>query len=188
MTDMALTLPYARVSPLYIPRRDLVVSSADSIRLSVTVLENDDPAALPITLTGGIGGPACLLVVWPDRRWQTWDYGWGAGWGAQLAGPATALWTGVGTVDAANPGTFDIFVPALSMNTWPLRCRWGVMFDQDGGDDAEMLAHGYLHVRPMVSRSIIPTILLTDPTPAVLTDPEVDAIFVNGFINGTPPA
>ena len=33
-----------------------------------------------------------------------------------------------------------------------------------------MLARGHLHVRPMVSRAIAQLILLTDPTPPVLTD------------------
>lgn len=180
MTDITMTLPYARVSPLYIPTRDLAVSSADSIRLTVTVVDRDDPSALPIApLTGGIGGPAVMLVVWPDSCWRTWDYGWGAGWGAQLAGPTTTLWTGVGTIDPNTPGTFDIFIPAPAMGTWPRRCRWGVMFDQDGGGDAEMLATGRLHVSPMLSRSA-PVILLTDTNPGVLTDPAVDAIFIYG--------
>jgi hypothetical protein len=183
MTAQTLVLPLQRVSPVRIPIRDLVVSSADSVSLTITVVDRDDPAAVPIELTGGIGGPAVMLVVWPDRRWGGWDYGWGGCWGAQRAGPTTALWTGVGTVDPTLPGTFDILIPAGAMATWPLRCRWGVLFDWDGGGSAEMLAEGHLHVRPMVSRGIVPTIMLTDPLPAVLTDNPVDAI----FIDGAPP-
>ena len=134
------------------------------------------PDALPIELTGGIGGPACMIVVWPNRHWGGWDYGWGGCWGAQFAGPTTTLWTGVGTIDPTIPGSFDILIPAGAMATWPLRCRWAVLFDWNGGGNAEMLAEGHLHIRPMVSRSIVPVIMLTDNP--------VDAI----FIDGAPPS
>jgi hypothetical protein len=181
LTAFAVTLPLQRTTPLYVPQRDLVVSSADSVTLTVTVVESDDPAAQPIVLTGGIGGPACMLVVWPDRRWRAWDYGWGASWGAQLAGPTTALWTGVGIISDAAAGAFAIVIPAAAMNTWPLRCRWGFLLDCNGGGSAEMIAEGYLHVRPMVSRSIAQVILLTDPTPPLLTDTDQEI-----FIDGSP--
>jgi hypothetical protein len=184
MTQQTLVLPLQRTTPLYIPRRDLVLGSSDSLTLTVTVVDRDDPAGVPLDLTGGIGGPACMLAIWPDRHWHGWDYGWGACWGSTIAGPATTLWTGVGTIDPTIPGTFNIFIPVATMGTWPVRCRWAVLLDWNGGGNAEMLAEGNLHVRPMVSRSIVPTIMLTDPTPAVLTDNPVDAI----FIDGVPPA
>jgi hypothetical protein len=183
MTQQSLILPLDRVTPLHIPVRDLVLGSSDSLTLTVTVVDRDSPDALPIELTGGIGGPACMLAIWPNRHWGGWDYGWGGCWGAQFAGPTTTLWTGVGTIDPTLPGTFDIFMPAGTMYRWPPRCRWAVLLDWNGGGNAEMLAEGHLHVRPMVSRSIVPTILLTDPLPAVLTDDPVDAI----FIDGAPP-
>jgi hypothetical protein len=183
MADMTMILPYDRISPLHIPQRDLVLSSADSLWLTVTIVESDNPSAQALCLTGGIGGPACMLAVWPDRRWHgSWDYGMGAPWAAQPAGPVNTLWTGVGMLSDAI-GSFDIFMPAATMATWPRRCAWGVLLDFDGGGQAELIAEGHLHVRPMVSRGIIPTILLTDPLPAVLTDNPVDAI----FIDGAPP-
>ena len=43
----------------------------------------------------------------------------------------------------------------------------------------------------MGSRAITPTIMLTDSNPAVLTDPDAEAIFLQGFIDGSgmpPPA
>jgi hypothetical protein len=66
------------------------------------------------------------------------------------------------------------------MTAWPRRCRWAILFDTDGGGDVGLLAEGHLHVRPMVARAITPLIMLTDPNPAVLTDPDVAAIFLAG--------
>lgn len=185
MTDMTMILPYARTSPLHIPTRDLVVSAADSIDLTVTVMDSDNTYAQAIVLTGGIGGPTCMLVVWADSGGHgSWDYGWGGNWSAQPAGPMTTLWTGVGTINTTIAGSFDIFLPAATMASWPRRCRWGVLLDFDSGGQAEMIAEGHLHVRPMVSRRTTPLILLTDPTPGVLTDPTIGTI----FIDGAPPA
>ena len=83
------------------------------------------------------------------------------------------LYAATGTVSATVPGTFDIVIPVGAMGGWPLRCRWAVLLDFNGGGGAELrLAEGHLHVRPMVSRAIAPVIMLTaDPNPATLTDP-----------------
>ena len=167
----------------------MALGGTDSVTLSVTVVESDDPASPPIELTGGIGGPTVSLFVWSDAwrqgyGWGGWhDYGWG--WhGGGVAGPGTVLWSAIGTVLDAASGTFAIVIPAGTMGGWPRRCRWAIYFDADGGGEAELLAEGHIHVRPMVSRSIAPVIMLTDPLPAVLTDNPVDAI----FIDGAPPA
>jgi hypothetical protein len=80
------------------------------------------------------------------------------------------MWSATGTVYDTTTATFAIKVPAGTMGAWPLRCRWAVFFDTEGGGEAELLAEGHLHVRPMVSRPIAPLILLTDATPPVLTD------------------
>ena len=85
MTVQTLTLPLDRVSPVRVPVRDLVLGGTDSLTLLVTIVDRDSPDALPIELTGGIGGPAVSLFVWPDGygRGYGWgnchDYGWG-GW------------------------------------------------------------------------------------------------------------
>src|SRR4249920_2269947 len=99
MTTLALTLPLDRISPVRVPTRDLVLGGTDSVTLLVSIVDRDSPDALPIELSGGIGGPAVSMFVWPDSRgchgpyfggWGCdWDYGWG-GWHG--AGPA--LWTG----------------------------------------------------------------------------------------------
>jgi hypothetical protein len=185
MTTLALTLPLDRISPVRVPTRDLVLGGTDSVTLLISVVDRDSPDALPIELSGGIGGPAVSLFVWPDSRgchgpyfggWgYDWDYGWGGWYGA-----APALWTGLATLDDMTTGTFAIKVPAGTMSGWPRRCRWVIFFDTDGGGEAELLAEGRLHIRPMLSRAIDPLIMLTDPDPAVLTDPNAEAIFLTG--------
>ena len=193
MTTFNITLPLDRTSPVHIPIRDLVLGGTDSGTLLVSVVDRDSPDALPIDLTGGIGGPAVSLFVWPDGYrwgwggWGGWGYGsggyhdYGWGWhGGGVAGPGTVLWAGTGTILDAASGTFVIAIPAGTMGRWPRRCRWAIFFDADGGGTAELLAEGHLHVRPMVSRAIAPLIMLTDPNPAVLTDVEVEAIYLAG--------
>ena len=72
----SMTMPWLRTSPVHVPRRDLVLGIADSLWLRVTVVESDRPEALPIELTGGIGGPTLQMLVWPDTCYRTtWDYG-----------------------------------------------------------------------------------------------------------------
>jgi hypothetical protein len=190
VTQFALTLPLDRVSPVRVPTRDLVLGGTDSVTLLISIVDRDSPDALPVELSGGIGGPAVSMFVWPDHRggygphfggWGSGDdYGWGGWYGGGVAGPGTVLWSVTGVILDATSGTFAIVVPAGTMGCWPRRCRWAIYFDADGGGEAELLAEGHLHVRPMVSRAIAPLIMLTDPTPAVLTDPETEAIFLAG--------
>ena len=193
MTQQTLTLPLDRVSPVRIPTRDLVLGGTDSVTLLISVVDRDSPDALPVELSGGIGGPAVSMFVWPDHRggygphfggWGSGDdYGWGGWYGGGVAGPpGTVLWSVTGVILDATTGTFAIVVPAGTMGCWPRRCRWAIYFDADGGGTAELLAEGHLHVRPMVSRAIAPLIMLTDPDPATLTDPG-EAIFLAGVPN-----
>jgi hypothetical protein len=198
MTTFALSLPLDRISPVRVPTRDLVLGSTDSLTLLVSVVDRDSPDALPLELSGGIGGPAVSLFVWPDSRgchgpnfggWGcgNWDYGWGGWYSGGIAGPGTTLWTATATIYNMATGTFRIRVPAGILGAWPHRCRWAVFFDAEGGGEAEMLAEGRLHIRPMLSRVIDPLILLTDPNPAVLTDAE-EAIFLAGAPGSSPGA
>jgi hypothetical protein len=189
MTTFALSLPLDRVSPVRVPIRDLVLGGTDSVTLLVSVVDRDSPDALPIELSGGIGGPAVSMFVWPDHRggygphfggWGSGDdYGWGGWHGGGVAGPGTVLWSATGVILDTTTGTFRIVVPAGTMTAWPRRCRWAIYLDWDGGGEAELLAEGHLHVRPMVSRAIAPLIMLTDTNPATLTDPG-EAIFLAG--------
>jgi len=189
MTQFALSLPLERISPVRVPTRDIVLGGTDSVTLLISVVDRDSPDALPVELSGGIGGPAVSLFVWPDHRggygphfggWGSGDdYGWGGWYGGGVAGPGTVLWSATGVILDTMTGMFRIVVPAGTMGAWPIRCRWAIHFDADGGGTAELLAEGHLHVRPMVSRAIAPLIMLTDPNPATLTDTS-EAIFLAG--------
>ena len=178
MSSFAMTVPYMRTSPVHIPRRDLVLGHADSLFLRVTVVDSDNPCAQGIELTGGIGGPALQMIVWPDTCYRaSWDYG------ARPQHPQALLWSGMGVISDAI-GAFDILFPTATMSSWPRRCAYALQLDWDGGAGTSLLAEGHLHLSQSALRFIQPVIMLTDPTPAVLTDPEVNAI----FINGAPPA
>ena len=151
-STFALTLPLQRVSPVRIPTRDLVLGGTDSVTMLISVVDRDSPDALPIELTGGIGGPAVSMFVWPDHRggygphfggWGSGDdYGWGGWYGGGVAGPGTVLWSATGVILDATTGTFAIVVPPGTMSCWPRRCRWAIYFDADGGGEAELLAEG----------------------------------------------
>jgi len=188
VTTFALSLPLDRVSPIRVPTRDLVLGGTDSVTLLISVVDRDSPDALPIELSGGIGGPAVSMFVWPDHRggygphfggWGSGDdYGWGGWYGGGVAGPGTVLWSATGGISDLASATFAILVPAGTMGCWPRRCRWAIYFDEDAGGTAELLAEGHLHVRPMVSRGGAPVIMLTDTNPAVLTNPDTETIFL----------
>ncbi len=136
----AMTLPWLRTSPVHVPRRDLVLGLADSLSLRITVVESDNPDALPIDLTGGIGGPTLQMLVWPDTYYRTsWDYG------ARPQCPQSVLWTGTGVVSDAT-GAFDIAFPSGTMSGWPRRCGWCVQLNHDTGG-AEVLMSGIIHLR-----------------------------------------
>jgi len=163
MTAQTIILPYMRSSPLHIPRRDLVLSAADSLALRVTIVESDDPSAQALELTGGIGGPTCMLLVYPDSASGRWDYG------APRVSPGTVLWSALGTIADAI-GSFDIAIPVGTMAGWPRRCVWSVTLDWDGGGQAEVIAEGFVHVRPTGQRLVAPVTLDTDTDVPILVD------------------
>jgi len=141
MAHFPLVIPYDR-APNHVPRRDLVLGGADSLWLEVSVIQYDDPSAEAITLTGGIGGPALRMAVWPVGDYPTsWDYG--------LPTPAcgTILWSGNGTVSATQTGTFDMNIPVGTLAAWPSRVAYGLQLDWDGTTGSELLCAGILHVR-----------------------------------------
>ena len=125
MTTFNITLPLDRTSPVHIPIRDLVLGGTDSGTLLLSLVDCDSPDALPIDLTGGIGGPAVSLFVWPDGYrwgWGGWggygygsgayhDYGWGW-YGGGIAYSGTVLWAG----HRHDPGRWP---PARSRSPFP---------------------------------------------------------------------
>ncbi len=135
-------VPYRRTSPIQIPRRDLVLSATDSLALRVVIVESDNPDAEALELSGGIGGPACRLVIWRDGPGDWWDYG------APATRAPEVLWSGVGVLadQTASPGSFDITMDQATMSDWPRRCGFWLFLDWDGGLQSELLAHGRLHV------------------------------------------
>jgi hypothetical protein len=174
MPSFAMTVPYARTSPIHIPRRDLVLAAADSVFLRVTVVDSDNPCAQAIELTGGVGGPAAQFIVWADAQqryswgwdngWRVPDYGWGCGYGsgqvlANVAGvPGDAL------------GSFDFAFPSGTMSQWPRRCCWCVQLGYDT-QGAEVLMTGQLHVRMLgTAYSFAAPVLMTDDFIPIHTD------------------
>ena len=164
MTTQTLILPYLRTSPVHIPRRDLVLSSADSLTLRVTIVESDNPTAQALLLTGGLGGPALRLLVWADNlRCRSWDYG------APPVPVGALLWAGAGVMADAI-GSFDVVIPAGAMASWPLRCGWAVQLDIDSDTGSQMLATGSLHVVWSVPAAIDHTLILTDASEPISED------------------
>jgi hypothetical protein len=164
----SFVVPYLRSSPIHLPRRDLVVAASDSVLLSVSIIESDDPAAEALVLTGGIGGPALRLTVWPDSTGWYYDYG------MPTPSAGTVLWSGVGTVSPTSVGTFDVLIPLATMVNWPRRCAYALQLDWSGNTRSETLAQGYLHVRPFaINGSFIAPALLTDVRAQVLDDTSV---------------
>jgi hypothetical protein len=137
-----LVLPYQRTSPVHQPRRDLVLSSSDCLYLRVSVIEADDPNAMALELSGGIGGPGCRLVLFHDRPYG--GCGWDYGAPTVPYGHVLGVWDGF-VADA--PGSFDFDIPSGAFSDCPLRCGWAIVLDWDV-DHAEVLASGFVHFRP----------------------------------------
>jgi hypothetical protein len=161
MTTLAMTVPLARASPLHIPRRDIELATSDSIQLTVTVVERDSGDADPITLTGGLSGPALRLLVW-SAHFLTFDYGGISGSGSLIAAHTAAIGTA--------PGSFVFALPAGTMTRWPRRCGYALAFTDDGGAEAETLVQGVLNVRAGQQMAADETPLLTDDGTTVLID------------------
>ena len=165
----SFVLPYLRSTPIHIPRRDLVVGGADSVLLEIGVVESDDPSAQAIVLTGGIGGPALRMNVWP---WSYLHWPWDYGRPSHL--PYTVLWSGAGTLSSTRLGTFEVRIPVTTMMSWPVRCIYALQLDWDAGTLSETLAQGALHVRrATVAAPRVSEDLLTDDYIPITTDTDI---------------
>jgi hypothetical protein len=169
--QQSFVVPYLRSSPIHIPRRDLVLAASDSVLLAVSIIESDDPAAEALVLTGGIGGPSLRMTVWHDTIGYQRDYGlW-------LPAMGRVLWSGVGTIDPNQAGTFNLLVPIATMTAWPLRCIYALQLDWDGNTRSETLSIGSLHVRlSAINGAFDAPPLLTDDSIPVLED-DTDPVF-----------
>lgn len=114
MATFPVTLPLARPSPLYLPRRDFVVTADEDTLLQLTLLATDDPGAAAVSLAPT--GTAGSLVLWGTMG--GWDYG-------RLTPPnRTAIYTATGVVVDAAAGRMDFTVPAGAGATWPAWLGW----------------------------------------------------------------
>jgi hypothetical protein len=140
MTALSFIVPYQRVSPLYLPRRDLVLDAADSLSLAVTVIETDAPDAALIDLATGPTFPTFTLQVWPDSAWFLWDYG-----AANTTSARLVLEEVEGEI-SSRPGTIEFTLEATTLANWPMRCGFSIRMDHDT-TLSETLMAGTLHVR-----------------------------------------
>jgi len=141
MTAQTLTLPYLRTTPVHIPRRDIVLSAADSLLLTVVVVQSDHPSAETLILTTDVNGPTLQLVLWEDRHHPCgWgDYGYG------YVMPDAVLYSQPGTPGGAS-GSWDFHVPTGSFADFPLRCGWAVLLLWGDGAKSSVLAQGIAQV------------------------------------------
>ena len=144
--QQTIYLPYFRPSAVHIPRRDVVLSRADSLFLRAIVVERDHPnaTALDIVATGEQSDtqtyPAATLVIWGgDYGCHCCDYD------RPYSPLGRELWRGVGVPGPAD-GSFDFHFPAGTLSGLPLRCDWGIVLTWEAGGKDEMLARGKLHV------------------------------------------
>jgi hypothetical protein len=148
MTMLAITVPWQQLSPLYLQRRDLVADTMDSLSISMTLVESDDPDAPPADLVTGPTFPEFELWIWRTQAGQAWDYG-----GCAFASGGL-LWSGDGVIDPHLPGTVDFTLPPGAMQGWPQRCGWQVRVAHDGTLQ-DTIATGFLHLN--VASSIYAT-------------------------------
>lgn len=166
MPSVSMTVPYMRTTLLHVPRRDLVLASADSLYLRITVVDSDRACAQAIELSGGIGGPGAQMAVWVDSHGQ-----WCHDYGANPPARGYPLWTGTGLLGDAL-GSFDFVFPSGTMANWPRRCGWSVQLTYDT-TGAEVLAAGALHVRKLGAPfNFAAPVLTTDDYIPVHTDIE----------------
>jgi len=161
MTDINITLPVQRHSPLYIPRRDLVLAASDSLSLLVTLVESDDPSAPPATLPGA----SATMTVWHDP----WP-GWGGSWDySRCWCPGGVLWAASEPV--TTPGSVvEFFLPLGALSGLPLRTLWALEVGFSG--TSTMVSQGRLHL----TSSMVSATGADVGTPLILDDPAAGAM------------
>jgi hypothetical protein len=139
----SITLPYRRTSPVHVPRSDLVLSAADSLLLTVVVVESDHPSAQAIVLHTDANGPAMQLVLWDDAEYrQGWgDYGWGWGGYTSAASPGALLQSLPGYPGSA-AGSWDFHIPTGTFAHFPRRCGWAILLLWNQGAKSSVLGQG----------------------------------------------
>jgi len=159
----SITLPYRRTSPVHIPRSDLVLSAADSLLLTVCVVESDHPSAQAIVLHTDADGPAMQLVLWDDA-----DYGYA--WGDyQRAFVPGALLQSLPGCPGSAAGSWDFHIPTGTFADFPRRCGWAILLLWANGAKSSVLGQGIANfLRPFflgTPLTAIPPIPPIDPLP-----------------------
>jgi hypothetical protein len=162
----SITLPYRRTSPVHVPRADLVLSAADSLLLTVVVVESDHPSAQAIVLHTDENGPSMQLVLWDDA-----DYGYGWGDYQRAWAPGLLLRSTPGTPGTA-AGSWDFHIATGSFADFPLRCGWAILLLWNNGAKSSVLAQGiasflrpYFTGTPITAIPIEPEPPITPPGP-----------------------
>jgi hypothetical protein len=138
--QQTLYLPYLRTSPVHIPRRDLVLSAADSLLLSAIVVESDHPNAQTLILTTDADGPSMQLVIWDDTTSPVGnhDYGWRA--------PAGAILQSISGIPGNASGSWDFHIPTGTFSAVPLRCGWAILLLWGNSAKSEVLSQGIINI------------------------------------------
>jgi hypothetical protein len=175
----SIYLPYRRTSPVHIPRSDLVLSAADSLLLTVVVVESDHPSAQTIVLSGDADGPAMQLVLWDDSNhcygWGSANgYGYGAdyGWGYPFGLPPRILLTVQGEPGSVG-GSWEFYVPTGTFSIFPVRCGWAILLLWNQGAKSSLLGQGTANFTlpffPVPTTLYPPYDLTTDALQPILT-------------------
>lgn len=158
----SITLPYRRTSPVHVPRSDLVLSAADSLLLTVVVVETDHPSAQAIVLHTDVDGPAMQLVLWDDA-----DYGYAWGDYQRAFAPGLLLRSTPGTPGSA-AGSWDFHIPTGTFADFPLRCGWAILLLWASGAKSSVLGQGIA--------SFLRPFFIGTPLTAIPPDPPIPII------------
>jgi hypothetical protein len=162
----SITLPYRRTSPVHVPRSDIVLSSADSLLLTVVVVESDHPSAQALVLATDINGPSMQLVLWDDA-----DYGYAWGDYQRAWAPGLLLQSIPGTPGAA-AGSWEFHIPTGTFASFPLRCGWSILLLWGNSTKSSVLAQGIASfLRPFFTGIPIGDLPQPEPIPPIPPGP-----------------
>ena len=158
----SITLPYRRTSPVHVPRSDLMLHAADSLLLTVVVVESDHPSAQAIVLHTDINGPAMQLVLWDAAEYgHSWgDYG--------RAWTPSGMLQSISGYPGSAAGSWDFQIPTGTFAEFPPRCGWSILLLWNNGAKSSVLGQGIANfLRPFFKGT---------PLTAVPPDPGIPII------------
>lgn len=165
MAAQSMTLAIQRRSPIHIPRRDLVLSGADTLRLTVHLRESDTPDAEPVGMVG-LGPRLRLALGHIGPAWR-WDYGHAPSLSLAYRSP---VWTGFGVASLTEEGRVDIDIPRGALGDACGRLWWALQLDYARA--LTILAHGVAQVLPAPPLADDTAPLLADDLAPILAAPD----------------